>query len=176
MKNIEFFTEFVKAQVSFHETKAARYEKRSDTSETDRRRAAAHRQMAERFSELLDFLKSPKMSEGGVTAAGRTVTRLGLTADELEGLPEELLSELSITESDKADFNVISIVEEAGGVLSLDKILIGLFRKTGEIVRRTQLNSRIYRMIQRETMFSVPGRKGVYSLKPLTEEEAANLQ
>ena len=98
---------------------------------------------------------------------------LALSPEDIEGLPPELIEELSISDSDMADFAILSAVDEAGGVVSLDKLLILMFKKTGEIHKRAALNSRIYRMVQKGTMFAVPGRKGVYSTRELSEEEAS---
>ena len=175
MKNLQECADFVKTQVTFHEKKAAFFERGLVRYPANQKRMDAHRDMAAKFSELWAFLVA--MIIDGTAASQRNIkpSRLGLTPEEIDGLPEELLQELSISDADKADFAVLSVVDEAGGVLSLDKILIGLFRKTGEINKRTQLNARIYRMIQKGTMFPVPGRKGIYSTREMTEEEAANI-
>ena len=39
----------------------------------------------------------------------------------------------------------------------------------------TWLNNKLYRMMQKQTLFSVPGRKGIYSLEPMEKEQAAEL-
>jgi hypothetical protein len=101
--------------------------------------------------------------------------RLALTAEEVEGLPKELLQELSLSAADRTEFAILQLMEEMGGVLTLDKILIGLYRKTGEIHRRPTLVSRLYRMAQKQALYMVPGKKGVYSLDPLSDQEAAAL-
>lgn len=92
-----------------------------------------------------------------------------LSWDELEGLPEELVAELSISDSDKTDFNIIGLIREAGDVASLDRIILNLYKQTGEIVKRANLNARLYRMVQKEQIYSVPGKKGVYSTTKLEE-------
>jgi len=68
------------------------------------------------------------------------------------------------------------MVEEAGGVLSLDRILIGIFKETGEIHKRDNLNQRIYRMTKRGDLYAVPSKKGVYSNYEISEEQAASLK
>ena len=77
-----------------------------------------------------------------------------------------------ISESDKAEFTIVSLIDESGGVASLDQILVALYRKTGEISKRLGLNSRLYRMVQKGLIHSVPGKKGVYSTKPIVEDGA----
>ncbi len=173
MKTLEECIEFVKGQVVFHEKKGVHFKHASEKYPAGMKRAESHFLMAAKFSEMLSCLES--LASTGLHVPSVTLSKIGLTLEELNGLPPELLEELSISEADKADFEVISVVNEAGGVLSLDKILIALYRKTGEINKRTQINSRIYRMTQKGTMFPVPGKKGVYSTRELTEEESVQI-
>ncbi len=100
---------------------------------------------------------------------------MSLTLEDVEGLPSELMQELSISDSDKLDFAIESIMNEAGGVLSLDKILIGLWKKTGEIHKRGNLTSRLYRMRQKGTIHAVPNKSGYYSTRPLSEQDVRRL-
>jgi hypothetical protein len=101
--------------------------------------------------------------------------RLSLGPKDVEGLPEELLKELSISEGDKTEFAILQTIEEAGGVVSLDRILIELYRKTGEIMKRAGMTSKLYRMGQKGLVFSVPTKKGVYSNRDISEAEARTL-
>ncbi|MGD8327688.1 MAG: hypothetical protein PVF65_12305, partial [Sphingomonadales bacterium] len=94
---------------------------------------------------------------------------------EVEGLPEELLTELSLSESDKIDYTILSLVSELGGVATLDRLLVSLYQETKEIFKRATLNARIYRLIQKGLLHSVPGKKGVYSERELSEEEVQRL-
>lgn len=89
-----------------------------------------------------------------------------LTPEDIEGLPEELIEQLSITEADRQDFDLLAVAKEIGGHLSLDKLLVGYYRKTKQILDRTKLNQRVYRMVQKGMLYAVPGRKGVYSALP----------
>ena len=86
-----------------------------------------------------------------------------LTPEDLEGLPDELIKELSLTEADRQDFELLAVVKELGGQVSLDKMLVNYYRRTNEILDRSKLNQRVYRMAQKGLLHAVPGRKGVYS-------------
>ena len=172
MEKLREFIAFVKDQVAFHQTKADHFERRALKFPAEGHRAVAHRKMLGRFTELEAFLESLQAMPAGSGQSRPVLSKLGLSPEELEGLPPELLEELNITEADRADFAVLSVLDEAGGVLSLDKLLIGLYRKTGEVHKRTQLNSRLYRMMQKGSVFSVPGKKGVYSTHQMSDEEA----
>lgn len=102
-------------------------------------------------------------------------TQLTLNIEDIEGLPAELIEELNLTEGDKTEFAILNAVEEAGGVITLDRLLIALYRKTGEIHKRANLTSRIYRMTSKGLLYNMPGRKGVYSTDQWTPESAAQL-
>ena len=171
MNNITQIVAFVKSQIEFHLRQASKYAAGIANNPTYKSRAEAHKGWAAKFQEVYDYLtKTP-----APTVSTPPRRRLGLTPAELEGLPAELLEELSISDSDKADFAVMSVIDDAGGAASMDQILVGLFRKNKEIHKRLQLNSRVYRMSQKGLIFPVPGKKGVYSTKEMTEEEANSL-
>lgn len=96
--------------------------------------------------------------------------QLNLSFDDIKDLPEELLNELSISDSDKVEYIIQGIINKNGGIASLDIILVGLYHETKEIYKRTALTSRLYKMGQKEMAFNVPNKKGVYSTKELSEE------
>ncbi len=75
----------------------------------------------------------------------------------------------------KLDFAIEAVVNEAGGVASLDKILIGLYKKTREVHKRGTITSRLYRMRQKNTIFAVPNKSGFYSTKSLSEQDVKRL-
>jgi hypothetical protein len=89
---------------------------------------------------------------------------LEVSPKDLHDLPPELIAQLSISESDREEFQILNVMEEAGGTLSLDQLLIAVYRKSKEILERSKLNARLYRMTMKGTLFSVPSRKGVYSI------------
>jgi len=67
------------------------------------------------------------------------------------------------------------LIDENNGLISLDQLIIGIWKKTGESVKRQALTSRLYRMSQKDLIFSVPTKKGVYSNRPISEEEATKM-
>jgi hypothetical protein len=58
---------------------------------------------------------------------------------------------------------VVQVIREAGGTATLDEVLIGLYRKTGEVAKRNLLSNRLYRLAQQGYLRSVQHRKGVYT-------------
>lgn len=165
--------EFVKSQIEFQQRQAIRFAQ-------EPRRSRLHIGAVERFKSLLADLEllMNRINENPELLNVRSAVsapRLGLSWEEIHGLPQELLEELSISESDKTEFIISSLITELGGVASLDRLLVALYRQSGEITKRAALNQRLYRMVQKELICSVPGKKGVYSIHPISEEDADKL-
>lgn len=172
MERLNRHLEFVKEQLEFQSRQAKKFA-------AEPRRANLHTLAAGNFQALLDDLEilDKWLAEHPAAMEDKrsNPSALTLSWDEVEGLPPELLAELSISESDKTEFNIISILTDLGGKASLDRLLFALFKQSGEVTKRGALNQRLYRMVQKEMIYSVPGKKGVYSIDPIPEEEAAKL-
>jgi hypothetical protein len=166
---LEKHIEFVKEQLEFQQ-------KQSKKFATEPRRSGLHIRAADSFQALLDDLISIEEIVDSHPEAlnGKSFkpSALTLSWEEVEGLPAELLEELSISESDKTEFNIISILKSLGGAASLDRLLVALYKQSGEITKRATLNQRIYRMVQKNMIYNVPNKKGVYSISQLSEEQA----
>ncbi len=164
--------QLVKDQLGFHERQAVKFER-------EPHRASVHHRTAEGFRTLLADLFQLQdwqtAHPNWMTVSDRKVKRLALSWEEVDGLPKEILDELSVSEADHAEFNIASTVRALGGVAGLDRIIVYLHKEFGEFPKRAALNQRLYRMVQKEMVYSVPGKKGVYSSEPMTEEEAAEL-
>ena len=116
--------------------------------------------------QFRDLLEAMERTPVAVEASSNPLT---LTQDDLVGLPKELLEQLNISEADRADAIIMDLINAAGGTLLLDKILIGLYKATGQIHQRNQNISRIYRLGKKGLVFSVPRKKGLYTTaKPET--------
>lgn len=162
---------FVNEQLAFHKSRAAIYQ-------AIPARQRKHQETADKFQSLSDDLESVKeqiASSASVRSPATKQLKLALTPDDLNGLPDELIGELSIASVDRVEVIILSMLDDAGGMMTLDQILIGLYRKSGEVNKRQTITSRLYRMGQKNLIYSVPGKKGVYSLQRLSEEEAYKL-
>lgn len=86
--------------------------------------------------------------------------RIGDTQD----LPDELKSQLNAYKTDELEDWIINTLNKRyEGIASLDEIIVGLYREYGYITKeRKYINSKIYRMRNRNLLESVPKRKGVY--------------
>lgn len=87
-------------------------------------------------------------------------TRLG----DLSDIPPELLEELSTPRGDELETQILDVIRAHGETADLDQILVGLYRKFGAIQKRRFLQNKIWRMSQKGLVWSLRGRKGVYTL------------
>lgn len=79
-------------------------------------------------------------------------------------IPEDLKNEISLTDTDKFEIDVLNLIDKAKGKrISINNLLIALKIHTGITYSRSNLNNRLYRMVKKEMLFSVTGRKGLYT-------------
>lgn len=92
---------------------------------------------------------------------------------DLSDLPAELVKELSGIKVDDLEQQLFTIIKTGGEEVDLDAILIELFRRFQIVQTRKFLQNKLWRMAQKEVVFSVPGRKGVYTAaKPRDDFDA----
>lgn len=166
---------FVKEQSAFHKKNAERF--KDNTFRTN-----LHKQTAEKFDALAadleaadKTLEAPPMAGPLKAAQPKRPIQLSLSIEDVQGLPEELVQELSLSDGDKTEFAIVNAIEDAGGIISLDRLLIALYKKTTEIHKRTYLTSRLARMAQKNAIYYVPGKKGIYSTEQLSAEDVSKL-
>lgn len=162
--DLDVLTSFVNEQLAFHQQLTDQAERLGDE-----RKVTRHQTIMRRYADLLMVLFDYREK------ARKAVKRLALSWEEVHDLPPELLAELSVSDGDKLEFEIVKVMEDLGGVASLDRLLVALYRSTGEVHQRTWLNNRLYRMGQKDMLYSVPGKKGVYSLEPMDKESASAL-
>ena len=165
MKTVTDHITFVNEQIAFHDARVQMYG-------NNKSRKNKHLQTLISFKELSSFLKSVDES----SEKKPKQYSLNLLPEDLEGLPAELMDQLSITSADKAEFLILSLMENAGGIMSLDQILVQYYKETKEVIKRTAMTNRMYRMVQKGLAFSVPHKKGVYSTTELDVKEVSNEQ
>jgi hypothetical protein len=173
MPKIDNYLAFVKEQVAVQHRLARRFEQ----VPTKKNR---HLEASRNFGELAEFLEeihSKGTQDTSYLNRGNSARKkLLLTYEQIEGIPEELLKELNLTEAtDRQDLLIEYLIAKAGGILSLDQVMIDLWKKTSEVPKRNTLTSRLYRMVSKGMIYTVPGKKGVYSTYEMTPEEAKRL-
>lgn len=160
MQSLPEFAPFVKAQAERASKFAARCPDRKPVRKQNLQR------IAEQFRQLAELLETAPVT---TRRAREVADRLSLMPSDISDLPKELVDELSLSEGDKQDFEILSLFEEADGILSIDHVLIRLYRRHGEVLTRQKVNSRLYRMANKGLLYAVPGKKGVYSTKPVED-------
>jgi hypothetical protein len=169
MGKIDSYVAFVKEQVGVQDRLSRKYD--------DPFRKSVHQKAAKNFSELGEFLIEIKAKGTRDTSflnrGDSPQKKLLLTFEDIDGAPEELLRELNVTETDRQDLLIEYLIAQTGGVLSLDRIMVELFKRNKpEIPKRNTITSRLYRMASKGMIYNVPGKKGVYSTYEMTEEDA----
>lgn len=189
---IDRFEPFVKSQIEHQESQAERHTLRGDS-----KRAQSYSKRANELKEFWQAISSALESADNTTLQtdlfsqspdnSRTKHRpeqisvqnldeatLRISPSDLYGLPDDLIRELGISESDRKDYRIVDIIDGFGGVASINNILIELYRQTFEIEKRTRLVSRLYRMQNKGLVYSSASRKGIYATSPLIDDEPSN--
>lgn len=151
--------QLIKRQIEYHE-QAAEKAGSVGSSESHDNRASRWREALSSLEQLLAQASSPALDDGTM-----------LRPEDLEGLPDELLVELN---RDELETRIQRIIKDAGGVMSLDRLMIALYRENGEIHKRRQLTQKLYRMAGKGALYSVPHRKAVYSTYPQSDADREN--
>jgi hypothetical protein len=125
------------------------------------------------FQELLTFLETleplkPEVKPPSQPPQANGADDLPLASssrNDLADLPEELLAELSDRTTKGDSDPLIRIIDDRGGVASLDQILIDLYRRHGQLGKRTLIQNKLYRLSKQGLVHTTPGKKGIYTTK-----------
>jgi hypothetical protein len=175
---------FVKDQQGYHERQRARTTEKGET-----RNALRHEVFRNNFGhlqasleQLNALLANPVPTAASHTDQSLVVTDAALAAvlsnptqvspQMLEGLPPQLLEQLSISETDRFQWQVVDLINRTPDkIISIEVLLIALFRATGKVLERTELSNRIYRMMRKKMIYGVSGKKGWYTTVPTDEPQ-----
>lgn len=86
--------------------------------------------------------------------------------EDLSDLPKALLAELSVAKTDDLENQIVTVINAAGKEADIDTILIYLYRKFEVTQTRRYLQNKLWRMVQKQQLFSLPGKKGHYTTVP----------
>ena len=163
------FETLVKNQISWMESQVGRFPPGHPRHRPEQ--IAMYERLIRDHLELLAFLQG--LPDGAPSAGALVIPPAAakIISQELSGLPPELLKELS-SEMTRVDSDpLVQIIDARGGIASLDDILIDLYRKRGEVNKRTLLANRLYRLSKRHLVWIAPGRKGIYSTRPFSSQD-----
>lgn len=151
--------EFVKEQIVNQERMAAKFADQPHRCGLHLSSAQRFRSLAERLERLVTSSKSQHNN------------RVNICLSDLEGLPDELMAELGISDADKQEMVIEDIISNNNGIISLDKLLVYYYKRENQIVKRGTFVSKLYRMGEKGMIFNVPGKRGYYSTQEMTSEE-----
>lgn len=138
---------------------------RADLSETTR---AHYTAVAQALKDAQEYASSLEREVVSLSAKLKPLpSRLG----DLSDLPEELRAELSVPRTDELENQIMVVIQSYGGTADLDQILIGLFRNFKIVQKRKYLQQRAWKLCQKNMIWSIRGKKGVYTLNEPAEEE-----
>ena len=153
---------FLKSRIKFHDRKARGIGGKNPAA------ASKHKDTANEYQELIELLeKHPADLEN----QGKIEDLFSLNPLNLQGIPHDLETELSVSQSDVEDAQILELLKLAGRSLDLNELLIGCFRKYEVKHKRNMLTARIHRLIKRNEMHNVG--KGEYALGPAPENNGA---
>ncbi|SFJ00070.1 hypothetical protein [Nitrosomonas sp. Nm34] len=173
MSILEKHIDFVKNQIAYHQRQSEKLGKKND-SRSDRT-CSNHKKVLEDLVDLAEFLESIPKDLSSLDKKSKAVSSsLHILPSDLEGLPQELLDELNISDSDKQELEIIKSLENAGGVLTIDKLMIQLYRDTGAIHNRKQLAAKLYRMTSKGLLRSNQDKRGAFEIADSLQPENQN--
>lgn len=127
------------------------------------------RSLLELFLGLQDYIAETEPVDNGCDLNDNLLDDLlnnpeSLSPFAVRLIPEDLKDEISLTDTDKFEIDVLNLIDKAKGKrISINNLLIALKIRTGITYSRSNLNNRLYRMVKKEILFSVAGRKGLYT-------------
>ena len=152
MSNIAKIIEFVQSEIEFHERK------QSELAPTNQWASQKHQETASNLTEVLNWIVDNKdKSESQLESDLFYINPL-----ELDDLPEELRKELSVSDSDLYDAQVLELLRIAKRPISLNELMIALYRKYEVQHKRAAITARLYRLVNNEQIASPV--KGTYTL------------
>ena len=148
--NLDDAIEFISQEAIYHDEQLSK----SLALNEDEAESSAHYQKKRLYTSLYNLLiniqKRLDPNKSNTT----------ILPSELEGLPKELLEQLS---TDTLEINLLKIMEDHGGPISLDRLILIYFKLHSEILERRKLTAKLYRMCKSGSLYSV-GERGIYSL------------
>lgn len=171
MQNITDQLNFVNNQLRYHTRQIEKLEKKEGPNV--QRALLNHKKTAESFEALYAFLNA--LPDDGIDSSSSSKNEivsssLHILPSDIEGLPKELLDELNLSESDNQELEIMRSLEKAGGCLSIDKLMIQLYRDTKKVYSRKPLAAKLYRMVNKGLIKSNQEKRGAYELIPQSEQ------
>jgi hypothetical protein len=159
---VDKFIALVKGQIRYYETQIDRFP--PSDPRTRPAQVELYRRLVNEHRDLLDYLEGKlKKSNGANKEAEKPIVIDTPGEDNLSDLPAELLAQLSGRAKKGQADPIVQIINDHGGVATLDEILIDLYRRHGEIGTRNLISNKLYRLGKQGFVRAIEGKKGVYT-------------
>jgi hypothetical protein len=155
MRSIEQLKAFCKTQRDYHARKAA-------DQKLQPYQSRKHREAAEGLGDLATLLDSLPAQYAPSDDVGFDL--FDLDPFRMADIPSAFIDELKISRAEKSDARILELFRFAGRPLNISEVLIGLYRKFDETMKRTAVSARLYRLARDGHLESVDGGRGVYRL------------
>lgn len=90
--------------------------------------------------------------------------KIGKRLGNLQDIPDELKRELNTFQKSEEDSKIIEVIRTFEGIANIDEVLVGFYRKFGEIKKRKDIALKLYRLSRAGILLTVPKKKGVYEI------------
>lgn len=90
---------------------------------------------------------------------------IGKRFRDLDALPAELKSQLKRANTDELEDKVLEVIKSLNGSASIDEVMVEYYHHFKKILDRKQLAGKMFRMATKKLIFSIPKKKGIYSIK-----------
>ncbi|OQW42463.1 MAG: hypothetical protein A4S08_11810 [Proteobacteria bacterium SG_bin4] len=162
MHTIDKSIEYVNQQLTFYQSRIA------DSKTRNVKFFEHHFEATQSVKAHLEHLKQVSSAIDNEGSSSGKNDYVSITPNDIQGLPQELINELGLTESDHNEFEIVNIIKQHGGTMSLDHILIALYKKTGTVHKRKILTAKLYRMVNKGLVFT--DKRGIYSVSPVNND------
>lgn len=86
----------------------------------------------------------------------------------IDELPDELRRHLQLADMGEFEQLLTTVLrDDLQGFANLNELLVGLYRRSGEVYARTFVSNKLYRMMKAGYVVPIKGKKGAYMLPPL---------
>lgn len=156
MKSIADSDKFFNHEIEYHTRK------RIELQTINPKASQNHQDTEEWFILIRDFVQKKLADSQNQNPSLSDDDIFHLDPLDLDELPEELVSELSVSVSDTQDAQLLELLDIGNRPLNLNELLIASHRKHGMTYKRAALTARLYRLISSGKVQSPS--KGIYEL------------
>lgn len=91
---------------------------------------------------------------------------------DISDLPPELIKELSLSSPSQLEQRIEAIIRNSEDQsANINTILVELYRRHGVKQKRRSMNSKLWKMMEQKMIWSIEGKKGIYTTIPQLDEQ-----